>query len=62
MTEKPYEYIGDYSAAPPWHSRLIHCHDCMISFTGCWDNFQCPKCGKGETPSSDINLNEECPF
>jgi hypothetical protein len=45
-----YEYLGDFSATPPWHSRAMSCDDCRVSWTGCWDNFQCPKCGMGDLP------------
>jgi hypothetical protein len=45
-----YEYLGDFSAAPPWLSRSMSCDDCRVSWTGCWDNFQCPKCGMGDLP------------
>jgi hypothetical protein len=48
--ESTYEYLGDLSATPPWHSRSMACHNCRVSWTGCWDNFQCPKCGMGELP------------
>ena len=61
MTEE-YKYIGDFSATPPWGATNILCHDCKIQFTGCWDNFQCPQCGKGEIPSADVKSNEECIF
>jgi hypothetical protein len=43
-----YKYLGDFSATPPWHSVSISCHNCQVSWTGCWDNFQCPQCGDGE--------------
>ncbi len=46
-----YKYLGDFSATPPEHSRAMSCDDCMVSWTGCWDNFQCPKCGEGELPA-----------
>ena len=46
-----YEYLGDLSAVEPWHVRHMECSDCMVSWGGCWDNFQCPKCGEGELPS-----------
>jgi hypothetical protein len=46
-----YEYLGDFSATPPWHSRSMACDDCRVSWTGCWDNYQCPKCGMGDLPS-----------
>lgn len=45
-----YRYVGDFSATPLWHSRHMTCHSCRVSWTGCWDNFQCPKCGEGELP------------
>lgn len=48
-------YLGDFSATPPEHSRHMECYDCGVTWTGCWDNFQCPKCGEGELPSSEIN-------
>lgn len=49
-----YEYLGDFSATPAWHTRHMMCHDCRVSWGGCWDNFQCPKCGKGDLPSCDL--------
>lgn len=49
-----YEYLGDFSATPPTHSRAMSCHKCRVSWTGCWDNFQCPKCGEGELPTSEL--------
>ncbi len=48
-----YEYLGDFSSTPPWHSRAMSCDDCRVSWTGCWDNFQCPKCGMGDLPGFD---------
>ena len=48
--ESSYEYLGDFSSTPPWHSRSMACDDRRVSWTGCWDNFQCPKCGAGELP------------
>lgn len=44
------EYLGNFSAAPPWHSVLMTCDACDVSWTGCWDNFECPRCGSGELP------------
>lgn len=55
-----YQYLGDFSATPPWHSVFMECHNCKVSWTGCWDNFQCPKCGEGEIPS--INNADEFPL
>ena len=54
MSEEDYKYLGNYSAVDPAYSRGMHCHDCMVSWTGCWDNFQCPLCGGGDLPSSDF--------
>lgn len=50
-----YKYLGDFSATPVWHTRHMECHDCKVSWGGCWDNFQCPKCGQGDLPSSDTD-------
>jgi len=46
-----YKYLGDFSATPPWHSRQMSCDECEVEWTGCWDNFQCPKCGEGDIPT-----------
>ena len=46
-----YRYLGDLSATPPWHTRLMACHTCRVEWGGCWDNFQCPICGEGELPA-----------
>lgn len=51
------KYLGNYSAVDPAYSRYMECHDCGVSWTGCWDNFQCPQCGEGELPHSDIDLS-----
>lgn len=51
-----YEYLGDVSATPPWFSRYMTCDKCHVSWTGCWDNFQCPRCGEGELPTSTITV------
>jgi len=51
----PYKYLGNFSAVDPAYSRGMDCYDCEVSWTGCWDNFQCPRCGKGELPSCDIS-------
>lgn len=48
---KEYKYLGDFSATPVWHSRFMECHDCQVSWNGCWDNFERPKCGNGELPT-----------
>lgn len=49
-----YEYLGDLSATPPWFSVGMSCDKCKVSWTGCWDNFQCPKCGEGDLPNSTV--------
>ena len=48
-----YQYIGNFSAVDPAYSRGMSCHECKVSWTGCWDNFQCPICWQGEVPSCD---------
>jgi len=50
MEEEEYKNLGDLSAVEPWHRVAMCCHDCKLEWSGCWDNFQCPKCGKGELP------------
>jgi hypothetical protein len=51
-----FEYLGDFSATPAWASRSMQCESCRVSWTGCWDNFQCPKCGEGDLPSADMEV------
>ena len=45
------EYLGNFSAVDPAYSRGMFCAACDVEWTGCWDNFQCPKCMRGELPS-----------
>lgn len=45
-----YRYLGNFAACEPWAAQAMSCDDCQVSWTGCWDNFQCPRCGKGELP------------
>jgi len=45
-----YEHLGDLSAVEPWHRVPMVCDKCMVSWEGCWDNYQCPRCGEGELP------------
>jgi hypothetical protein len=47
-------YLGDFSATPVQYSRYMECLNCKVSWHGCWDNFQCPRCGEGELPNSDM--------
>ena len=44
------KYLGNFAACEQWAAVSMQCDDCDVSWTGCWDNFQCPKCGKGELP------------
>ena len=50
-----YKYLGNFSATPPWHSVSMSCHDCKVSWIGCWDNFQCPQCGNGDLPDCSLD-------
>lgn len=49
-TDDGYKFMGDLSAVEPWHRIYMSCDACKLSWYGCWDNFQCPKCGEGELP------------
>jgi hypothetical protein len=57
-----YEYLGNFSATDPAYSRGMSCDKCEVSWTGCWDNFQCPKCGEGELPSSELIVDQKSPL
>lgn len=48
--ESSYTYLGDLSSVEPWNVRQMFCDVCMVSWGGCWDAFECPKCGAGELP------------
>jgi hypothetical protein len=37
--EDSFTYLGSYAACEPWAARLMFCDHCMVSWTGCWDNF-----------------------
>ena len=50
-----YEYLGNFSATPVGYDQFMTCDDCKVSWTGCWDNFECPKCGQGELPNNDMD-------
>lgn len=54
MSVKNFQYLGDFSATPPEHSRHMSCYECEVEWIGCWDNFQCPQCGEGELPSCGL--------
>ena len=41
-------YAGNFAACEPWAAKLMYCDKCMVEWTGCWDNFQCPECGEGD--------------
>jgi hypothetical protein len=48
-------YLGNFSAVEPVYTRRMYCWECQVEWDGCWDNFMCPICGKGELPSSNID-------
>lgn len=52
-----YKYLGNFSAVDPAYTRLMFCYECDVNWHGCWDNFQCPLCGKGNLPNNDIKLD-----
>lgn len=61
MTEKgrvkvSMQYLGDLSAVDPVYTRRMTCEHCNVSWDGCWDAFECPQCGDGELPNSDLSL------
>ncbi len=58
MENEEYKYLGNFSAVDPVYSRHMECDKCRVSWTGCWDNFQCPKCGEGELPKSGSDDGE----
>jgi len=45
-----FEHLGNLAACEPWAAQSMQCDKCMVSWIGCWDNFECPKCGDGELP------------
>jgi len=45
---RPMEYLGDFSATPPWASISLACYKCMVSWTGCFDANCCPRCGNAD--------------
>jgi len=45
-----YKYLGNFAACEPWAAVGMSCDKCKVQWTGCWDNYQCPKCGEGELP------------
>lgn len=55
MTQQPDNreprYLGNFAACEPWAAVGLQCDDCNVSWTGCWDNFECPVCRKGELPT-----------
>lgn len=48
--DNEYKFVGNFSAVDPAYSRDMRCDKCKVRWIGCWDNFQCPKCGEGELP------------
>lgn len=45
-----YQHLGDLSAVEPPYRVPMRCDDCRVAWDGCWDAFECPKCGRGELP------------
>lgn len=56
-----YTYLGNFSACEPWAAVGMSCDKCRVSWTGCWDNYQCPKCGDGDLPWNACDSVEQ-PF
>ena len=54
-----YKYVGNFSAVDPAYTRMMYCDDCMVSWHGRWDNFQCPKCGEGELPNNNLEYRKK---
>lgn len=50
MSLPQYKHLGNFSAVDPAYSVYMTCDDCQVAWEGCWDNFECPQCGKGELP------------
>lgn len=61
QVERNVRHLGNFSAVDPAYSRLMYCYECNVSWVGCWDNFMCPECGKGELPSNNIDFNLKLP-
>jgi hypothetical protein len=59
VVDDTYTYLGNFSAVEPVHTRYMVCYDCKVSWHGCWDNFMCPKCGKGELPKFGLGFGEK---
>jgi hypothetical protein len=54
-----YPYLGNFAACEPWAARGMSCDECKVSWTGCWDNFQCPQCGNGDLPWCDDSIEPD---
>jgi hypothetical protein len=52
VCEDGFKHYGDLSAVDPPYRRSMECDACRTRWMGCWDNFQCPECGKGELPNA----------
>ena len=55
LTERAdeYKYMGNFAACEPWAAVYMECHDCRVSWNGCWDNFECPVCRRGDLPNQN---------
>lgn len=43
-----YENLGYRSAVDPAYSIVLFCDQCLVHWTGCWDECCCPRCGSAE--------------
>ena len=48
-------YLGNFAACEAWAAIGMQCDECNVSWIGCWDNFECPICRRGELPNADRN-------
>jgi hypothetical protein len=46
--------FGDLSAVDPAYRRAMRCEACRIVWGGCADAFECPACGVGEPPRTEV--------
>jgi hypothetical protein len=49
-----YKDYGNRSSVDPPYSVAMRCDVCKTKWIGCWDNYECPECGEGELPSSEL--------
>lgn len=39
-----YQNLGDFSQTPPGRKIFLWCDKCCVTWTGCQDAAECPKC------------------